>query len=310
MFTLAYCITPLVFDKNLDEILILVKDNAVVYDLCDGQWSRFLSEKYSGMSRLKIQKLIAQLRNKKRLVVVRRFRKEEFRYDEDWCEESLILSIKPYALDSIVTTKKTNERFLGYEYVTSIDNALKNIKCKRLSNKIVFGKKSTEYRKHLRLTFQNSKKIIIIDNKLFERLLKGGNSLAKNITNIIDMSTHVQKKSPTIVKIHLFIGQTDGEGAENIIRSKFISLQEIISNQNQKKEQLRVEFMLWKELKECCLVSDLLNVEMDNGFDFGSKDIKTEWRFLPEERINYLDNIFNHSVEWFCKETTCKSFLF
>lgn len=284
-----YVLLPCVFDttcfkspeicnvylENIKEILLI--EQAMVRDLCNGEWSKFvknLSSKHPNTKYI-LQKL--------KLFAALTSLKEPPNSYNQWANEAL-RSHQPEPLNGIIASKSTKKNFKGEKIIASIEQLDKADWWKNRVSSVAVQRTTKDYLKHLKLILERANSIMFIDPYLSPYKYDGYEEFYKILQAI--------NRTEVLIECHLALNREkrkpktekkEKKDYEDYFRKK---LTNVI-----KQAQLEVNFFIWDEFHDRYIISNLVGIMSGNSFSIGEQE--TTWMRLDRTRKGQIQAEFD-----------------
>jgi hypothetical protein len=279
-----YAITPDIFnpaaysnaafiDMCLPHLKELVLREALVRDLCDGGWSQFCMTHSSGMHRL-CKEIVRKLQLNNRL---RRFPQNcpsKPISSTDWCNEGLGSS-KVDPVTGVIASHITKLNFTQGE-VASIEKLTGAPWWQSRSTSASIDRKTAEYKKLLHRILMQSNSLMFVDPNL--------DPASHNYREFFQLFTPLaERQIKPLIEIHRSICKGDGKArtfpTEMDWKNNFATL-----GAEFKCLGLSAEIFLWDDFHIRLLITDLVGVNLEAGFDVTAKpNDRTAWARLGRQ---------------------------
>ncbi len=289
-----YVMTPDVFDpaaySNSAAIEIclshlkepLLKE-ALVRDLREGGWSKFCMNNLSSQHRL-CKEILKKLHQNNRL---RRFPKDngtDPTSSKEWCQEAL-LSTKADAPTGIITSHLTKQLFSDRE-VSSIEKLTGTTWWQNRSSSMTIDRKTTEYLEALRLILSQANSLMFVDPNLDPSSW----SYREFFQLLEPLGRRLMKPR---VEIHRSLALGDGAARIFPVLSEWKEKFKVLE-QNLQIIGLEVEVFIWDDFHPRYLITDLLGILCEAGFDVaGKKDELTTWARLGRTDKDKIQKLYD-----------------
>ena len=246
-----------IYLKNLKGILI--NDEALVRDLHDGSWSKYVKNIQSKHPNTKyiLQSLGKQLRRVKAAdnnVPVSHL---------DWCNEAL-KSHRNESLNGIIVSKDIVKIFTGEGLVASIESLDKTPWWENRSPSINIERRTNEYLHHLKRVYSHANSIMFIDPYI--------DPVQHDYREFYHLLARIPNRDiPPLIQIHMcHLKNTTITGYEQDFRSK---LTNVIQS-----AKLTVEVFIWDKFHNRYLISNFIGINLPYGFSISDiPNEKTIW---------------------------------
>ena len=276
-----YAITPDVFDPAkysniafIEMCLPHLKEpllhEALVRDLCGGGWSQFCMAHSSSLHRL-CKEIVRKLAQNNRL---RRFPQHNTTTptsSADWCQESLCTSTAD-ALTGVITSHNTKQNFAQGE-VASVEKLTGAPWWQSRSPSTTVDRKTNDYQRVLHRVLMQANSLMFVDP-----------NLDPSSYNYREFSDLLAPVSSRVIKPRIEIHRSfcKGDGVARTFptqadwKNSFARLSADLHSRG-----LNAEVFFWDDFHIRLLISDLVGVNLEAGFDVTSKaDDKTIWTRL------------------------------
>jgi len=254
--------------QHLKEPLL---QEALVRDLRNGEWSKFVNENKS--FNLMAKELLKKLngKNNNRLIISPIAIDKKPQNYEEWCKEA-VASHEKNPLKGIIVSKSIKEKeFKSTKLIGSIEKLYDSEWWKERSSSIRVSRTIEDYIVKLSLVLSHAKHLMFIDPNIdpdrdnywdFYRLLMG----AKRPDPQPKIEIHRKHYSGSGKKTVLI----DNNEWEKIFRKK---LADKLASAG-----LNAEVFLWNEFHDRYLITDIIGINLPYGFDTSPKlNAKTTW---------------------------------
>lgn len=284
-----YALTPDVFDStcySTDEVCRIylqhlkeaLLQDGLVRNLRDGDWLRV----FDGNNRpwhLRGRELLRKLRSQSRFSTAASALANTPGSDSDWCHEALASHINNSPLGGIVVTDSIAGNFTGNALVASIDKLSGAPWWTGRSPSVRHRRDITSYLDNLKLILQCSNSIMFIDPHL-DPTKRGYKDFIRILLSMAGRSL------VPLIEIHrvCYIGSGPSRQIiphndwEQRFQQSFAALLRI--------PRLSIEVFIWDDFHDRYLISNLLGIQMGNGFDVSANpnDLTTWNRLGRAER--------------------------
>jgi hypothetical protein len=264
-----YALTPDVFDQSfyssgevadihLQHLKEILLQEGLVRDLRAGDWLRLFSNNNRPWHK-RGNELLKKLVTQKRLNQCEPALSTDPRRDEEWCREA-IASNTDSPLNGIVSTPAIAESFRGEPLVAPINKLSSAPWWTGRSHSVRLTRNMTSYLDNLKLILQCSNSIMFIDPHL--------DPTKPGYRDFVRIILSIAGRSPVpLIEIHRACYFGSGR------------LRQLISNNEWEQHfrqsfaaplrlpRLSVEVFIWDNLHDRYLISNLLGIQMGNGFD-------------------------------------------
>lgn len=288
-----YAITPDVFDddccveKAAHRACFQIFENhlfsepALVRDLCNGGWNQYVLKHFGELS-IRTKKLIEKLKTQNRLRKVKTAKIESpVKYFEWWKEANHSNELEPLT-GILISAKLAHKVKKKKEKSISIEKLGTAQWWKDNDPEIEVRRNIDDYLRHLTIILAHAKSIYFIDPYLDPRQThyKDFKKILLNIRRSND---------PPQIQIHREYLHIDAKNEEDrkfkweeIFRRAYSSLL--------RKAGLSIEVIIWGDLHERYLLTDIIGIRLGNGFDTDKKNKNaiTSWSRTGRKRLSAL----------------------
>jgi hypothetical protein len=256
---------------------------ALVRDLCDGQWSQFCLANTLTMHRFCKELL-------RKLALGNRLRSLPLQGDalpttsEEWCKEALnTCAIE--GLSGIITSHSTKQSVSATE-VASIEKLTNSLWWQKRSPSSTVDRKTQEYLRLLKRVLLQARSLMFIDPNL--------DPSGSNYREFPQLLLPLVSRNPKPrIEIHRSFCKGDGAGRTLPTRNQWI---ESFSSLDSKliDAGLTAEVFFWTDFHERYLISDVLGIMVPAGFDVTAKVGEwTTWGRLGREDKDKFQRMFD-----------------
>ena len=281
-----YAITPDVFDVTsysgeevcglqLGRIKDAMMDEGLVRDLRAGEWRRLFVDSARPWHR-RAKEIVKKLARDGRLI---RFASEgpPPNSDRDWCAEALASYTRAPMTGGVIATASVKASYPEEPVVERIDS-LETAPWWRARGSSVRPERSLDaYRRHLKLILSHARSLQFVDPYLdperdhyrsFADLLAGAGN----------------RPAPPLIEIHRKCPDDHDRMAQNLNHIEAVFHRELA--QHLRATGLSVEVFVWDDFHDRYLISNLIGIGMQNGFDTSGKpgDLTTWTRLARQDR--------------------------
>ena len=297
-----YAVTPDVFnlacynsrdlwEAQIRQLQQTFLTEGLVRDLRNGEWQQFLSG--NARARL-VRNFLKNLNINGRLVPSNPELSHTPRTDREWCNEALA-SHDTIPLNGIIVSDAIERTYRKKPWVSSVNKLLfPNVKwwspadCSLRLNRTI-----QDYKDALKLILRHAKSIMFIDPYLDpeQRNYAGFIQLLEAIGNRPSQSPR------PLVELHRKSRRGSGKNAplwnqqdmENTFRNKFgpALLQ----------SNLKVKIFVWDDFHDRYLISDLVGIQMSNGFDTSTGPLQTIWSRIGRTDREDVERDFDANIQ-------------
>jgi len=290
-----YAVTPDVFDtasysgpeacglhvQILKEVLL---HEALVRDLRDGDWGRLILT-HGRPWHNRGKELLKRLARGGRLVRFAASAAGPPSTDEDWCREALATH-EQLAISGVVTTRGVRAAFSTNPLVSAIDQLTSAHWWQSRSPTYRLARQTADYKAALAIVLRNARSLMFIDPHLdptrygyreFAELLRGA----------------AERSPAPLIELHRVCYHGSGPsrviltkpGIESLFRPAFsTALSEM---------GLTAEVFVWDDFHDRYLLSDVVGISMQNGFDItAAANSRTTWSRMGREEKDEVQREF------------------
>jgi hypothetical protein len=283
-----FAITPDVFDSTcyssneigdirLNELKNVLRDEAVVRDLRNGEWSALFSNVDRPWHR-RGKELLKKLKQQNRLHLYAPSLITAPNTDCDWCKEA-IASHNELALGGIISTKNVVDSIQYNNIVASIEKLSSSPWWSAISPSVRVNRNLDSYRENLDLVLKCSKSIMFIDPH-FDPDEERYEDFASLLCTMAD-------RTPVpLLEIHRVCYKGSGRSRDIIENASWRSKFAQYFEDPFRETNLSVEVFIWDDFHDRYIISDLIGILLSNGFDTttSSKSLATWARVGRNDR--------------------------
>ncbi|WP_414755634.1 MIT C-terminal domain-containing protein [Anabaena sp. CCY 9910] len=248
---------------------IILEEEALVRDLRNGAWSKYVSNYPSKHSDTKY--IIEKLRLRK--VKAAKATTLPSSHDE-WCQEAVDSHINE-TLNAILTSQKTAENFPGVAEVCSIEKLTIARWLQTHSCSVRLKRNIREYLKYLAVVFNQAKMIKFID-PYFEPTRKD----YSNFHDLINAARREAKEPKKLIEIHLKHTLEEAKA-----KQQFQILSPTLQSAN-----LTAQVFFWTDFHDRYLITDIIGINLNNGLNTDNQ--LTTWTKLSKSHRNNINDEF------------------
>ncbi|MEH2286344.1 MIT C-terminal domain-containing protein [Nostoc sp.] len=253
--------------KELKEIIL--EEEALVCDLRDGAWSKYVLNLPSKHPNTKY--IIEKLRLRK--VKAAKATALPSSHDE-WCQEA-VNSHQNEFLNAILISQKTAANFTGVAEICSIEKLTIAKWLQTHSCSVRLQRNINEYLKYLGVVLNQAKMIKFID----PYFAPDGQSY-KDFQCLIMAAKRDTKDPKKLIEIHLKHTVEEAKA-----KQQFQILSPTLKNAN-----LTAQVFFWTDFHDRYLITDLIGINLNNGFNTDNK--LTTWTKLSKSDRNNINDEF------------------
>ena len=302
-----YAITPDVFDvrsyssneicrMRLDEIRRVMMDEGVVRDLRSGEWRTLFENDrrpWHGLAK----EIVTKLHVQGRLLEFPATLQTAPTNDHEWCAEALASHHKEAMTGGVIVTERVKKDHKRDPTVERIDLLSRAPWWRLRDSSVRPDRKLADYRRHLRPLLRRANSIHFIDPHLHPER-HGYREFAKLVTDA------GRRRFPPFIAIHrvCYVGSGPTQSFpdfEPIFRRHLLS--------RLRAAGLTAKVFIWDDFHDRYLLSNLMGISMQNGFDItGKPDDLTTWTRLGRRAHDDIQLEFEPGSQ---RHTLRKSFL-
>lgn len=301
-----YAITPDVFNSkaheneevarerflNLKDILL---EEGLVRDLCDGAWAKLFSNPQAQFHP-RGKELVKKLKQYNRLRKFLKVKEAVPEKETDWCNEALSTH-QNCPINGIIATPLVFEEFKSNPIVASIQRLRNAQWWNDRSPSIRLQRTLEEYHKSLKLILDCANSLMFIDAYIEPAQQRYDGLLAL----LLEASSRPSKPLIEVHRVCYFQGQDrrnklDYAEWKHFFRPWDEALAEVDTS---------AQIFIWDDLHDRYLISDLIGINLPNGFDTSTKpnDITT-WTRLGRKARDDIQREFDPASSW--RKLHCK----
>ena len=297
-----YAVTPDVFnlacynsrdlwETQIRQLQQTFLTEGIVRDLRNGEWQQFLSG--NAWDRL-VRNFLKNLHINGRLVPSNPELSQAPQTDREWCKEALA-SHDTTPLNGIIVSDAIERTYRKNSLVSTVNKLLfPNVKWWSPADSSLRLKRTiTDYKDALKLILRHAKSIMFIDPYIDPE--------QSNYADFIQLLEAAGNRPPQLpqpfVEIHRKSLRGSGRNApvwdqqnmENTFRNKF---EPILSQSN-----LTVTVFVWDDFHDRYLISDLVGIQMSNGFDTTTGPLQTIWSRIGRTDREDVERDFDANIQ-------------
>lgn len=277
-----YVLAPDIFDASaysdpalIEAYLPFLKEpllqEALVRDLCDGGWSQFCMANSGSLHRL-CKEIVKKLSQNNRLRRIPRCSSTVPLSPADWCVEGLGTSAGE-TLTGIITSHNTKQGFQQGE-VASIEKLTGTPWWQARSSSVTVDRKTADYQRVLHRVLMQARSLMFIDP-----------NLDPSSYNYREFGQLLASAAGRAIKPHIEIHRSfcKGDGPTRKLLKTASECQPLFAPLHQSLESigLSAEVFGWDDFHIRLLISDLVGVNLEAGFDATTRlDDRTIWTRL------------------------------
>lgn len=312
-----YAVTPDVFNldcyksrdlgkTHIGQLQQVFLTEGLVRDLRAGTWQKFLLENDCDKW---VKDVLKNLKLNGRLVPSNPELSYTPQTDREWYEEALE-SDDITSLNGIIVSdasekpyKDAIERGCKKLLVSSVNKLLKpNVKWwSPADSSLRLNRTIQDYKDALKLILRHAKSIMFIDPYIYPA--------QRNYADFVKLLKAAGKRPPQspppLIEIHSKIRNIPGKTKEEthqIMKNNFRNgFGRVLSQSN-----LKVEVFIWDDFHDRYLISDLVGIQMSNGFDTSTGPLKTIWSRIGRTDREAVERDFDASIKGAEKYPKCQ----
>lgn len=294
-----YAITPGVFAADTYESpvvadlrLSLLKDGllnaGIVRDLHDGEWlSGLLKAENRDNLHHRGKELLKKLSQQGRLRTAAKVADRPPIGDDEWCREAL-RSSQEQLLDGTVTTPQCKRlgEFGGNDEIASIEK-LDSASWWGARSSVELRRTTSDYLEALRVILRQSKSLMFIDPHLDPTSARYG-----QFFQLLQQCQHCPE--PPLIELHRVAYLGSGPNRTFLTAAELERMFNCGLGEKLRGSNLRIEVFVWDDAHDRFLISNLLGINMPNGFDINSGNpTVTRWGRLEREDRDSVQREFD-----------------
>jgi hypothetical protein len=251
--------------KNIRDILI--EEEALVRNLRNGDWSKYvlnLSSKHPNT------KYILRLLN---LRSVKSIRTTEPSSHFEWCQEALE-SHRREPLNGIIASPGVAANFMGEKIISSIEDLSILGWLRSRSNSVRLSRTMSDYLDNLRLILSNANSIKFIDPYL--------DPTGTNYREFYQLISAIQRASGAAPRIEVHRKYSGSPSDPPLTKDDWINRFRRLSA-TLTAATLKIEVFVWDDFHDRYLITNLIGINLNNGFDISSVNDITTWNKLNRQ---------------------------
>ncbi len=296
-----YAVTPDVFksacynsrdlwEAQIRQLQQTFLTEGLVRDLRNGEWQQFLSG--NAWDRL-VRNFLKNLNINGRLVPSNPELSHTPQTDREWCNEALA-SHDTTPLNGIIVSDAIERTYRKKSRVSSVNKLLfPNVEWwSPADSSLRLNRTIQDYKDALELIFRHAKSIMFIDPYIYP-----AQSNYADFVQLLEAAGNRPPQSPRpLIEIHSKIRNIPKKNKEetlrimeNTFRNKFgpILLQ----------SNLEVKIFIWDDFHDRYLISDLVGIQMSNGFDTSTGPLQTIWSRIGRTDREDVERDFNANIQ-------------
>ena len=261
--------------KELKEIIL--EEEALVRDLRDGGWSKYILN-------LQKQKHLNIHQNTKYIIEGLRLRKIQAAQatklpssHDEWCQEA-IDSHRNEPLNAILTSQKTALNFPNVAEVCSIEELTIARWLQTHSCSVRLKRNIQEYLKYLEVVLNQARMIKFIDPYFDPDPLTGKSY--RDFHHLINAARKDIKAAKKNIEIHLVKKFSEADA-----KQQFQTLSPTLNNAH-----LTAQVFFWDDFHDRYLITDIIGISLNNGFN--TDNTLTTWTKLSKSDRNNINDEF------------------
>jgi hypothetical protein len=260
--------------KELKEIIL--EEEALVRDLRDGAWSKYVLSHPSAHQQTKY--IIGELQRKHQLRKVKGAKATTLPSSHnEWCQEA-IDSHTSESLNAILTSQKTAADFPNVAEVCSIEKLTIARWLQTHSCSVRLQRNIQEYLKYLGVVLNQAKMIKFIDPYFNPDPVTGKSY--KDFHHLITAAKRDIKEPGKTIEIHLKQNLLEPDA-----RKQFQTLSLDLKNAN-----LIAQVFFWDDFHDRYLITNIIGINLNNGFN--TDKTWTTWTKLSKSDRNHINDEF------------------
>jgi len=280
-----YALTPDIFDETcysvpgicpvqLNNIRDLVLHEAVVSNLHDGEWSRYLTAQNHRFHRVG-KELIKAMRTGSRLIKRSSSLTDVPEDDRGWASEALA-SHEQKSLDGVLISQRYADEFVEHSIVGCIESLHKCSWWSARSPSVRLARNINEYLRVLFLVLHHANSLMFIDPHL--------DPSRHNYADFTRLLDECRRENPNLnpkIEIHRVCYVGSGKHRKFPSNEEWQERFSRILKPKLEPLKLRVSVFIWDDFHDRYLISNLIGISLPNGFDTTTKpDDITTWTRL------------------------------
>ncbi len=282
LFDAAAYSKPDYIEMCLPHLKEALYQEAVIRDLSDGEWSRYCVSRSSGMHRL-AKEILRKLKSRNRLRIVPRQAASDPVDAEGWCREAL-LSHGATRLSGIIAADQTKQQFRDETLVTSIEKLSGCAWWQARSCSVLLERRTETFLGALHRILECANSLMFIDPNL--------DPSSHNYREFSRLLTPVAERRPApLIELHRSFCLGDGPGRKLPNEVEWRQRFEPLSN-TLKSVGLSAEVFLWQDFHARYLITDLIGLVAEAGFDVTGAHEMTTWARLGQIHRDHIQRQF------------------
>jgi hypothetical protein len=283
-----YAVTPDVFDASLypheevgtarlEYLKEVFLEESLVRNLREGEWLKVFTNHDRPWHRRGIE-LLKKLVKQNRLVLAEAVLPNIPVYDSQWCHEAAA-SHQREPLTGIITTAKVADEVGKYDFLVRIERLGSSTCWTCRSASVRLARSYGEYATQLHLIMKSANSVMLIDPHLDPTLPR--------YSDVLPLLLLAQSRHPEpLIEIHRVIYVGSGANRQLIDSAEWENRFRSAWRNDLLSAGLRIEIFIWDDHHDRYLITDLIGIEMANGYDTTKNlnDITTWCRISRKDR--------------------------
>lgn len=292
-----YAITPDVFDVtsysteevcglHLRTIREAMMAEGLVRDLRAGEWRSLLTEHGRPWHRW-AKEILKKLATQGRLIEFPPVLSAAPANDREWCAEALAAHEKRPMLGGVIATKNVKDRYPGERIVGRVDKLSVAPWWTSRSPSVRLNRNSAEYREQLEPILRCANSLQFIDPHL--------NPERPGYREFRELLAAVGRQKP-LIELHRVCYSGSGRNREILDGAELEGLFRGPLSATLRAAGLKAEVFVWDNFHDRYLLSNLIGVSMQNGFDTTRKAVdRTTWSRLGRQEHDSVQREFDEA---------------
>jgi len=278
---------PEACDSSIRALRVPLFELALVRDLRDGGWSQFVRDSY-GRLHPRTKEILKKLVKSRRLLLGQGALPDTPTDGLGWCREALA-SHEQTSLTAVVATKPICDAVKQRELVIPIDSLSDEEWRARLAASRRLGRTTADYLAVLRLVLAHANSLQFIDPYL--------DPTKFNYREFPELLVAARRDPPPRIEIHRACKDTL-QGSQRILQgAQWEEFFRTGLEPTLRSLGLQAEVFIWDEFHDRFLITDLIGIEVPNGFDVANlSDNLTTWSRVGPSTADSIRREFEPGV--------------
>ena len=271
-----------VYVRQLQEVFL---SEGIVRDLRNSEWSTHLLD-HTKPWHTHATKLLTALKANGRLVPIDSVLAHTPVNDRKWCKEALNSGI-----NSIIVSNHTKNTYSRDRRVESVEKLSSSTRCTWWSptvSSLRLERTINDYKDALKLILRYANYIMFIDPYIYP------NDRYADFMKLLKAANNRPSESPVDIEIHTKIRNIPGKDREESLEKMKTTFQKSFAVPSPSK--LNVKVFIWDDFHDRYLISNLVGIQMSNGFDTTTGPLKTIWSRIGRKDREDVERDFDATI--------------